>query len=78
MNNNTNENNTNENKIMVDTFVKWIEKLSYDNFNFYFNYQQLTIDKQILELTEWYILTKPKKYEKLLELQYQIKSGLGF
>jgi len=68
-------NNTNENKIMVDTFVEWIYNLSGYDLSYYnlLNKQQLSFDKQILCLIEWYIRNRPKKYEKLYELQEEIK-----
>ena len=73
-----NSDNTNENEIMVDKFVRWIETLSLDQLNFYGVYSNQSLDEQILKLTEWYILGKSKKYEKLLELQLKIKNDLGF
>ena len=73
-----NSDNTNENEIMVDKFVRWIETLTLDQLNFYGVYSNQSLDEQILKLTEWYILGKSKKYEKLLELQLKIKNDLGF
>ena len=73
-----NSDNTNENQIMVDKFVRWIETLTLDQLNFYGVYSNQSLDEQILKLTEWYILCKSKKYEKLLELQLKIKNDLGF
>ena len=65
-------------EIMIDKFVKWIETLNQDQLDFYGAYSNQSLDEQILNLTKGYILGKSKQYEILLELQPQIKSGLGF
>ena len=72
--------NTNENEIMVDKFVRWIENLNQEELDFYGAFSDTPFDESVLNLTRGYLMDigKSKKYEKLLELQPQIKSGLGF